>query len=295
MPEEPIPSARQPRSVRAEAYRQVRTNLAFASETGPPKSVIITSSASSEGKTSLAVNLAITSARTGQHVVLVDADLRRPMVHTFLDLPKHRGLVDVLAGTTDLADALQFSEAGPMDVLVAGPVPTNPSELLGSETMRAMIHQLEANYDVVIIDTPPVLPVTDALLIGVHVDAVVVVARLGQTTRDRLRRTTTALEHVNAHMAGVVPNGAIQREDSAYYYAYRYRSKGQAKDPLYGTVDTSPTNGLQPAARTNGKSHAPVAEPDGPYVQSTATPRRARRAAVADVPQSESPAAPPQT
>jgi capsular exopolysaccharide synthesis family protein len=275
LPGEQIPAKTQPRSVRAEAYRQVRTNLAFSAEKGPPKSIIITSSASSEGKTSLAVNLAITSARTGQRVVLVDADLRRPMVHTFLDLPEHKGLVDVLAGTTELSDALQFSEAGPMDVLVAGPVPTNPSELLGSESMLKTIRQLESSYDFVVIDTPPVLPVTDALLIGVHVSAVVVVARLGQTTRDRIRRTTAALTHVNAHMAGVIPNGAIEREDSAYYYAYRYRSKRQAPDIPYRATEpvVSPdSNGLRPAVMANGKSHEPSSEPDGTLVESAVEP-----------------------
>ena len=281
MPEEPIPAKTQPRSVRAEAYRQVRTNLAFSSEKGPPKSIIVTSSASSEGKTSLAVNLAITSARTGQRVALVDADLRRPMVHTFLDTPEHKGLVDVLAGTIELSDALQPSEAGPMDVLVAGPVPTNPSELLGSETMLKTIRHLESSYDLVIIDSPPVLPVTDALLIGVHVDAVVVVARLGQTTRDRIRRTIAALTNVNANMAGVVPNGAVEREDSAYYYAYRYRSKRQLSDLPYQARDPlvePDANNLRPASRTNGKAHG-SSKPDGTLVESTAPDSQGKHAA----------------
>jgi capsular exopolysaccharide synthesis family protein len=257
MPGEPIPAATHPRSVRAEAYRQVRTNIAFAAVKGPPKSVLITSSASSEGKTSLAVNVALASARTGQRVVLVDADLRRPMVHTFLDIPADRGLVDVLAGTVGLSDALQHVRSGPMDVLLSGPVPTNPNELLGSESMLSMIKELESRYDLVVFDTPPVLPVSDALLIAVHVDAVVVVARLGQTTRDRIRRTTTALEHVNAEILGVVPNGAIEREDSAYYYAYRYRSRHQSLDIPYRAQDPAvepQPNGMRPAVRANGKS-----------------------------------------
>jgi capsular exopolysaccharide synthesis family protein len=256
MPNEAIPAATHPRSVRAEAYRQVRTNLAFVSEKGPPKSVLITSSASSEGKTSLAVNVALASARTGQRVVLVDADLRRPMVHTFLDIPHDKGLVDVLAGTVELSDALQHVRRGPMDVLVSGPVPTNPNELLGSESMLSLIKELESRYDLVLFDTPPVLPVSDALLLAVHVDAVVVVARLGQTTRDRIRRTTTALEHVNADILGVVPNGAVEREDSAYYYAYRYRSKRGPRDIPYRALDPAveaQPNGMRPAVRTNGK------------------------------------------
>ncbi len=305
MPKEPIPAKTHPRSVRAEAYRQVRTNLAFASEHGPPKSIVITSSASSEGKTSLAVNLAITSARSGQRVALVDADLRRPMVHTFLDMPEHEGLVNVLAGTIELSDALQPSEVGPMDVLVSGPVPTNPSELLGSEMMLKTIRELESNYDIVIIDTPPVLPVTDALLIGVHVDAVVVVARLGQTTRDRIRRTTAALAKVNARVAGVVPNGAIEREDSAYYYAYRYRSKQQPPDISHQFPDpvVAPhPNELRPAfwANGNGKAHEPLPEPDrtlveskGALVENAASEPRGKHAR-RDLPEADTPAPPPQ-
>jgi non-specific protein-tyrosine kinase len=267
LPGEQIPAMTHPRSARAEAYRQVRTNLAFTSESGPPKSVIITSSASSEGKTSLAANLAITAARTGQRVVLVDADLRRPMVHTYLGLPNKKGLVNVLAGTVDLADAVESSTVALLDVLVAGPVPTNPSELLGSETMLKTIRRLESLYELVIIDTPPVLPVTDALVIAVHVDAVVVMARLGQTTRDRIRRTTVALEHVNAHIAGVVPNGAVQREDSAYYYAYRYRSKREGYIPYpvrKGEAESAQeSTALRPALQRNGKSHTPSAKSNG--------------------------------
>ena len=258
MPNEPVPTENFPRSTRAEAYRKVRTNLAFVSEGGPPKSIVITSAASSEGKTSLAVNLAVASARTGQKVVLVDADLRRPMVQSYLDSPAHLGLVDVLAGTVELKDALQFSEVGRMDVLVSGPVPTNPNELLGSDTMRRTIRQLEADYDIVIIDTPPVLPVADALSLAVIVDAVVIVARLGQTTRDRLRRTNEALANVHANVVGVVPNGAVEKEDSAYYYAYRYRSRHQPLDVPYEAyspkVNPQP-KGMRPADRSNGKSH----------------------------------------
>jgi capsular exopolysaccharide synthesis family protein len=279
MPGEAIPAATHPRSVRAEAYRQVRTNIAFAAEKGPPKSVLITSSASSEGKTSISVNVALASARTGQRVVLVDADLRRPMVHTFLDTPDHRGLVDVLAGTVELSDALQYVRSGPMDVLTSGPVPTNPNELLGSETMLRVIKELESRYDLVIFDTPPVLPVSDALLLAVHVDAVIVVARLGQTTRDRIRRTTTALEHVNAEILGVVPNGAIEREDSAYYYAYRYRSRGQPLDIPYQPRDPEVQpggNGMRPAVRANGKAEENGTSPDAALVDSGAPEQRAR-------------------
>lgn len=220
------------------------------------------------------MNLAVASARTGQRVVLVDADLRRPMVHTYLETPDHRGLVDVLAGTVELGEALQFSEVGRVDVLVSGPVPTNPNELLGSETMLRTIRQLESDYDLVVIDTPPVLPVADALSIAVHVDAVVIVARLGQTTRDRLRRTKEALANVRANVVGVVPNGAIEREDSAYYYAYRYRSRRQPLDVPYEAYSPSVVaqpKGMRPAHRGNGNG----SNGDQP-VESAASGRRGK-------------------
>jgi succinoglycan biosynthesis transport protein ExoP len=252
MPGEPTPAETHPMSVRAEAYRKVRTNLAFVTESGAPKSIIITSAASSEGKTSLAVNLAIAGSRAGQRVILVDADLRRPMVHTYLETPPHAGLVDVLAGTTALPQAIQYSHRGHVDVLVSGPVPSNPNELIGSETMLETIRQLEDDYDMVIIDTPPVLPVADALHLSVNVDAVVVVTRLGETTRDRLRRTKEALVNVHAVIVGVVPNGAIQREDSAYSYAYRYRSRRKAPEVPYAPQEPEITphpQNMRPAVR----------------------------------------------
>jgi succinoglycan biosynthesis transport protein ExoP len=250
MPGEATPAESHPMSVRSEAYRKVRTNLAFVNEGGTPKSIIITSAASSEGKTSLAVNLAIAGARAGQRVVLVDADLRRPMVHTYLQITDQPGLVDVLAGTTELSDAIRFTEKGHFDVLTSGPVPSNPNELIGSETMLKTIRQLELDYSTVIIDTPPVLPVADALHLSVCVDAVVIVTRLGETTRDRLRRAKEGLVNVHANIVGVVPNGAIQREDSAYSYAYRYRSRKKAPDipyePRDPEIEPRPSN-LRPA------------------------------------------------
>jgi capsular exopolysaccharide synthesis family protein len=279
MPGELTPAASYPMSVRAEAYRKVWTNLAFVTETGAPKSIIITSAASSEGKTSLAVNLAIVCASSGQRVVLVDADLRRPMVDNYLETPEHTGLVNVLAGTTVLTDAIQLSEIGQFDVLTSGPIPANPNQLIGSETMANMIGQLEADYDLVIIDTPPVLPVADALNLSVKVDGVVIVTRLGETTRDRLRRTKESLANVHANIIGVVPNSAVQREDSAYSYAYRYRSRGKAPDLPYAPrepeVEPHPDN-LRPAGREND-DEPQMTNGSGDQRDQQATSKRNRR------------------
>jgi capsular exopolysaccharide synthesis family protein len=176
------------------------------------------------------------------------------MVQSIMQTPEHPGLVNVLAGITTLEDAIQFSEIGKFDVLTSGPVPSNPNELIGSNTMLETIRQLERDYDMVIIDTPPILPVADSLNLSVHVDGVVLVTRLGETTRDRLRRTKEALENVHATIIGAVPNGAAQREDSAYSYTYTYTDKALRKpkktqgSPRDAEIDAHPDN-LRPATR----------------------------------------------
>jgi non-specific protein-tyrosine kinase len=228
------PVATHPMSARAEAYRKVRTNLSFVSQEGTPKSILITSATSGEGKTTLATNLALACARTGQRVVIVDCDLRRPMVADNYDIPSQPGITDVLSGRYNIDKVLQRIDEGRVSVIASGPIPGNPSEILGSDRMLEVLRQLERNFDIVILDAPPVLPVADALVLAVHVDAVVLVTRVGETTRDRLRRAKDAIIKVRGNLVGVVPNAVVQREDSAYAYAYRYRSRdGEDSLKLY--------------------------------------------------------------
>jgi polysaccharide biosynthesis transport protein len=214
-----------PMSARAEGYRKVRTNLTFAGATGMPRSLLITSAVSGEGKTTLATNLALACARTGQRVALVDADLRRPMVSTYLDITESLGLTSVIAGEATLAEAMTAIDEGRVDVLGSGPIPSNPSELLGSVRMSAMLEELRATHDIVIVDAPPVLPVADALVLVGEVDAVVLVTKVGETTRERLKQAAEAILQVRGNLVGIVPNAVVQREDSAYAYAYRNRSR----------------------------------------------------------------------
>jgi len=225
MSEVRIPVQTHPMSLRAEAYRKVRTNLTFTTGHGIPKSILVTSAISGEGKTTLATNLALACEKTGQTVALVDADLRRPMVADCLGLDSRIGLTNVLAGAATLQDVAQRYGDTRVDVIACGPIPANPSELLGSERMTYLLDELQHRYDVVIIDAPPVLPVADALVVAVHVEAVVLVAKVGDTTVDRLRRAKDAILKVQGNLVGVVPNAVVQREDSAYAYAYRYRSR----------------------------------------------------------------------
>jgi Mrp family chromosome partitioning ATPase len=139
--------------------------------------------------------------------------------------PPH-GLTSILSGGATCDESIAAYTPGEIDVITSGPIPANPSELLGSQRMVDLVQELQDRYDVVIIDAPPVLPVADALVLAVHVEAVVLVAKVGDTTRDRLRRAKDALLKVNANLVGVVPNAVVQSEDSAYAYAYRYRTRG---------------------------------------------------------------------
>lgn len=221
-----IPVETHPMSTRAEAYRKVRTNLTFTTADGLPRSILITSSTSGEGKTTLATNLALACARTGSRVLLIDADLRRPTVASYTGLDDGDGLTNYLSGRRSFSQVVRpIGTTVPVDVMTSGPIPPNPSELLGSTRMDELLRAAESEYDVVIVDAPPVLPVADALVLAVLVEAVVLVAKVGETTRDRLRRSKDAILKVKANLVGVVPNGVVQSEDSAYAYAYRYRSK----------------------------------------------------------------------
>jgi capsular exopolysaccharide synthesis family protein len=275
-----IPVQTHPMSMRAEAYRKVRTNLTFTTAHGLPKSLLITSAISGEGKTTLAVNLALACERTGQTVALVDADLRRPMVNDYLGLPATQGLTSILAGSASLPDVVQRYADTRVDVIASGPIPANPSELLGSERMTFLLDELQRRYDVVIVDAPPVLPVADALVIAVHTEAVVLVAKVGDTTVDRLRRAKDAVLKVNGNLVGVVPNAVVQREDSAYAYAYRYRSrKDHDSLKLYTKQARTPDfDELPEGIRPAGSQPLPApAEQSQPAPKRTGTSKLSRR------------------
>ncbi|MHA3704650.1 polysaccharide biosynthesis tyrosine autokinase [Jatrophihabitans sp. YIM 134969] len=221
-----VPSLSHPYSARTEAYRQVRTAVLAMPEDQVPQVVAVTSAMTGEGKTSVATNLAVALARSGRRVVIVDADLRRPQVATAFDVAAEPGLTDVLLGHVTVDDVLREHADEPRLTLVtSGPIPTNPSEALGSDAMSAVLVDLRARFDVVVVDTPPVLPVADALTLAPSVDGVVLVCRLEVVSQDKIRRTAATLRRVGAPLLGAVANGAGRGRDRYYRYSYSY--KGQ--------------------------------------------------------------------
>ena len=218
-----LPTITHPASGRAEAYRTVRTNIQFAGSPAALKRIIITSATPGEGKTSVAVNVAIAMARQGQSVVLVDADLRRPRVHLAFGMTESGdGIAGVLADGAAVADVLRQADDGALAVIPAGRRVDNPSELLGSARMVALLEELAEHFDIVLVDTPPVLPVTDALVLAVGATGVIVVVRLGATNRERLGRALGSLRKLNVEILGLVANGAVPSGDAAYGYGSRY-------------------------------------------------------------------------
>ncbi|MET4147153.1 polysaccharide biosynthesis tyrosine autokinase [Arthrobacter sp. UYCo732] len=216
----PLLTQSPPQSPRAESFRQLRTNLQFANVAGHAKTLVVTSSLPGEGKSTTATNLAIALAQAGQSVCLVDADLRRPMVGEYLGLERNAGLTTALVGAADVNDLLQGWGQGGLYVLTSGQIPPNPSELLGSAEMKHLLSRLEASFDVIIVDAPPLLPVTDAAVLSQHAGGVVVVVGAHKTRVQDVQKAMDTLNLVEANVLGVVFNRMQVKSRDAYAYSY---------------------------------------------------------------------------
>jgi non-specific protein-tyrosine kinase len=229
------------RSVHAEAYRSIRTSLLFCNPEQPPRTILVTSSQPGEGKTSTSVNLAISLAQLGNRIVVIDADLRQPRCHRALGIPAGRGLTEVLRGNADVDDVIQrfCLENGAvtlansdehdgtlaLHVLQSGMPSADPSVLLASQRMRDVLQTLEARYDIVLIDSPPVFPITDAAILATVVDGVVLVVRGQRTDRQITREALERLRYMNATVIGVVLNGVDPGSGDYYKYSYYFASE----------------------------------------------------------------------
>ncbi|MGH4052953.1 MAG: CpsD/CapB family tyrosine-protein kinase [Clostridium sp.] len=212
-----------PKSRTAEAFRTLRTNIQFSSLDKVVKSIAVTSSGSGEGKSTVMSNLAITMAESGMKVILVDCDLRKPSVHKKMGITNSTGLTNVLVQGVSKDDCLVKTDINNLSVLTSGPVPPNPAELLGSKKMRDFIEDLKKEYDLILIDAPPVLAVTDAQILSTIVDGVIFVASYGEAQKNALVDAKNLIEKVGGKILGIVFNKvpeAVSGYHGKYYKGY---------------------------------------------------------------------------
>ena len=213
-----------PRSPVSEAYRSLRTSLLYTSADKKIKSILISSAGPGEGKTTTVANLAITYANLGKKTILIDTDLRRPVVHKVLDLNKEPGITDYLSGATDdFQNLVQPTSIENLYVVPSGIIPPNPSELLGSKRMSDLIKNLENHWDMILLDSPPLVAVTDATMVSKEIDQIVMVVKVGQTDKKAFDHTITSLRNVNAPLGGIILNAVTHKNSyGSYYYYYQY-------------------------------------------------------------------------
>lgn len=230
-------------SPRAEAHRALRTNLQFLDFDRGARVLVVTSAVPGEGKSTSAANLALALAETSKRVLLVDADLRRPALAKYLGLEGDTGLTDVLIGSATLNEAVQRWGSGGLYVLPAGRIPPNPTELLQSGGMRTLITQLESEYESVIFDAPPLLPVADAAILARRTSGAIVVSAVRTVRKPQLRAALATLERIDAQVLGIVVTMIPPRGPDAYvygHYEYAHDARRRAGTPLEGSVDTDP-------------------------------------------------------
>jgi capsular exopolysaccharide synthesis family protein len=223
------------KSVMSEAYRNLRTSILLSSGSGhPPKSLVVTSSQPGEGKTTTTVNLAIILAQTGGKVILLDCDMRNPRTHRVLNLENVGGMSAFLSGNSDMSSLIQQTDIPNLFAITAGRVPPNPAELLSSTRMKQGLLLLGEYFDHILIDTPPVLSVTDARILGTMADGVVLVIKGGATPKEAVRRTKRLLQEVHAHLIGTLLNNVDVHSADYYYYAKYYYGYGRKYGYGYG-------------------------------------------------------------
>ena len=213
-----------PRSPVSEAYRSLRTSLLYTTADKKIKSILISSAGPGEGKTTTVANLAITYANLGKRTILIDTDLRRPVVHKVLDLNKEPGITDYLSGNTDDFNGLvQPTSIENLSVVPSWVIPPNPSELLGSKRMSDLLKKLENEWDMILLDSPPLVAVTDATMVSKEIDQIVMVVKVGQTDKKAFDHTITSLRNVQAPLGGVILNAVTHKNSyGSYYYYYQY-------------------------------------------------------------------------
>ncbi|MGO4694193.1 CpsD/CapB family tyrosine-protein kinase [Paenibacillus sp. FSL K6-3182] len=215
-----------PRSPISESYRALRTNIEFSSIDEKLQVLMVSSAGPGEGKSTTITNLAVTFAQSEKKVVLIDADLRKPTAHHTFSISNRYGLSSIISQQCSLEEGIQVTDIPNLDVITSGAIPPNPAEMMGSKRMTATIEQLRQMYDIVLIDTPPLLAVTDAQIVSTKSDGVILVVDQGKVKRDIASKAVKNLESVNARILGVVLNNVKRKaNEEAYYYYYGVQEK----------------------------------------------------------------------
>ncbi|SFE84259.1 capsular exopolysaccharide family [Paenibacillus catalpae] len=210
-----------PRSPVSETYRTLRTNIEFAAIDSALQVIMVSSAGPGEGKSTTIANLAVTYSQSDRKVVLIDADMRKPTAHKTFQISNRFGLSSVISQQSTLQEVIQSTDIPNMDVITAGPIPPNPAEMLASKRMTALLDELRTMYDIVLVDTPPLLAVTDAQIAATKSDGVVLVVDQGRVKRQFAQKAIQNLQNVNARILGVVLNNVKRRSnEEAYYYYY---------------------------------------------------------------------------
>ncbi|SHJ61483.1 capsular exopolysaccharide family [Clostridium cavendishii DSM 21758] len=214
------------KSREAEAFRTLRTNIQYSSLDEEIKTLVVTSSAPSEGKSTVISNLAVSMAQAGKKVLLVDCDFRKPTIHKKFALSNNNGLTNIIIGDAKIEECLKATETERLYVLTCGTIPPNPSEMLGSKAMRKYINDFKEIFDLILIDAPPVLAVTDAQLLAVNVDGVVLISSYGKTEKKAIIKSKELIENVGGKVLGVVLN-MVPTKANEYYYSKYYGHYGK--------------------------------------------------------------------
>jgi capsular exopolysaccharide synthesis family protein len=216
----PIITQLNPRSPISEAYRTLRTNIDFSSVDQKLQVIAMTSASPGEGKSTTVVNLAVTYAQSDKRVLIIDADLRKPTVHQNFAISNRWGLTSLLASQASIDEVVKETHIENLYALTSGPIPPNPSELLASQKMTQLLADMRDKFDVIIVDTPPTLAVTDAQIVATKCDGVVLVIDSGRVKREMALKAKANLEHVKARILGVVLNNIDRKNAESYYYYY---------------------------------------------------------------------------
>lgn len=220
-----------PKSPISEAYRNIRTNIQFANLDKNLKTILVTSSTQGEGKTTTISNIAVSLADLGKKVILIDCDLRKPRIHKNFNLTNSKGITDLLLENEEYKSYVHKLSIENLEILTAGQIPPNPAEMLSSNKLKKLIEEIKNDYDYVLIDTPPIIVVTDAAILSTFTDGVIIVCASGQVEIDLAKRAKENLEKVNANILGVVLNKLPLNNNKSYsYYSYYYGEEENKKE-----------------------------------------------------------------